>query len=323
MSNSTPPPSKPAPVISEAPSPMELRISAIDFTEPPPDPWLGRVLDSKYRIDSYLASGGMGAVYLGRHLGLDAPVAVKVMHGHANADAALRERFRREAVALAKVKHPSIVAVHDFGEVDGDMYIVMEHVTGVTLATAIEGPPLAVPMIGEVFDLLLRAIASVHEAGIIHRDLKPDNVFLVERNGRLDHIKIIDFGLAYVPTGSASSKRLTETGQVHGTPHYMSPEQCRGLDVGPPTDVYAIGCMLYESISGVVPFDGSDTAQLLAQQLFVEAPPIASVGHKRAVSRGIEGVIRRALAKKTEQRSSLDALRTDLSAALRGLDAET
>ncbi|MFO0663603.1 MAG: serine/threonine-protein kinase [Polyangiaceae bacterium] len=289
------------------------------------DPLVGHVLDGKYRVDSLLGAGGMGKVYVGTHLALGERVAIKFLHRIYGELPTLRARFRREAELLAKIRHPGVVSVLDFGDLDGELYLVMELVKGTPLSNVLSknAPALPLPRIGEVFDQLLQVLVAVHEGGVVHRDLKPDNVMLVERSGRFDHIKLLDFGLARIPQ-SGEKTRLTEVGSVQGTPHYMSPEQCRGEDVGPETDVYAVGCMLYESITGVPPFDAEESAGLLAQHMFVEPPAMDTVGHKRTdISVGLQKVVRRALSKSPAARYSALEFRDALAAALQGTDPDS
>lgn len=289
------------------------------------DPRIGCVLDGKYRVDSLIGAGGMGKVYRGTHLSLAEPVAVKFLLKMFSEMPELRARFRREAQLLAKVRHPGVVSVIDFGELEGELYLVMELVSGGSLADLVTGSasPQLLPRIGGIFDQLLQVLVAVHDVGVIHRDLKPDNVMLVERHGRLDHIKLLDFGLARMPQ-TREGPRLTEVGAVQGTPHYMSPEQCRGEDVGPESDVYSVGCMLFEALAGAPPFDGAETAGLLAQHMFVEPPAISSVGHKRIdVPTGLEKVVRKALSKSPTSRYTALEFRDALSAALGGTDADS
>jgi eukaryotic-like serine/threonine-protein kinase len=288
------------------------------------DPRIGRVLDGKFRIEALIGAGGMGRVYRATHLSLGEPVAVKFLLAELARSATTRERFRREAQALARLRHPGIVSVLDFGEANDELYMAMELVSGSVLADLIhpQGPELSLLRLGDVFSQILSVLEMAHREGVVHRDLKPENVMLVENKDRRDLVKILDFGLALVNDPKKVAERLTETGTVHGTPHYMSPEQCKGIEVGAPTDVYAVGCMLFEAISGVPPFDAEEMAGLMAQQMFVEPPPLASVGQKRTVSVGLEKVVRSALAKAAAERPTAGELRDALAAAIAGTDPD-
>jgi len=284
------------------------------------DPRLGVVLDGKYRIDALIGAGGMGRVYRATHTQLGEPVAVKFLLSHWAKTPEIRARFRREAVALARIRHPSIVSVLDFGEHADELYMVMELVKGAALAHRLaQGTPLPLPRIARIIDQVLEVLETAHAQGIVHRDLKPENVMLVESVGSEDRIKVLDFGLAYV--ADEGGGRLTETGVAHGTPHYMSPEQCRGHEVGAPTDIYAVGILLYETLAGRVPFDGDDAASIMAQQMFVDPPPMQSVGFGRKPSAGFDEVVRQALRKKPDERPSAAGLRDLLAQAAKGTDA--
>ena len=287
------------------------------------DPRVGLVLDGKYRVESLLGRGGMGRVYRATQLALGEPVAIKFLLSVWASSAELRARFRREAVALARLRHPNTAWVLDFGEHEGEPYIAMELIDGEQLAARIAAPePLGLPTIGRVFDQLLQVIEAAHAQGIVHRDLKPENVMIVRTQDRSLRIKVLDFGLAYVDEGE-HAPRLTETGRTHGTPYYMSPEQCRGREVGSPTDIYAIGVMLFEALTGVVPFDGEDAASIMAKQMFVDAPEMSSVGIKREIPPGVVEVVKGAMRKRPAERPSASELRDQLDRAMRGTDAAT
>ncbi len=294
-------------------------------TEPPPgpDPRIGLTLAGKYLIEEQIGEGGMGRVYRATHLELGEPVAVKFLLGFWATVPELRTRFRREAVALARLRHPGIVSVIDFGEHEGELFMVMELVTGVSLASQLSagGAPISFIRVGPIFDQLLMVLEEAHAHGIVHRDVKPENVMLVTALDRADRVKVLDFGLVHL--GETGGERLTETGTVRGTPAYMSPEQCKGLDVGPATDIYAVGIMLYEAITGALPFEADDAAALMAQHLFVEPPPLSERGAKPNVSAGLEAVVRSALVKKPEHRPTAVEFRDALAAALKGTDPQS
>ncbi len=194
--------------------------------------------------------GGMGVVYKARHTRLDRVVALKVLHQDASRDPAFAERFLREARALARLSHPGIVAVHDFGEVDGLFYLVMEFVDGVDLRRTIRGGELAPRQALTIVRELCEALQYAHDEGVVHRDIKPENV-LIDKRGR---VKIADFGLAKLAGSMLGGGALTATGQVMGTPHYMAPEQIeRPQDVDHRADIYSLGVVLYEMLTGSLP----------------------------------------------------------------------
>lgn len=281
------------------------------------DPRLGRTLGEKYRIDSLLGQGGLGRVYRATHVSLGSAVAVKYLLATPHADEA-RARFRREATVLAALRHPGIVAAHDFGDDDGEPYLVMELVDGVSLAEAIlpGGVPMPFRRIAAIAQQIARVLETAHAAKIVHRDLKPDNVMLVDLGGA-DHVKVLDFGIALM-LGDDAGPRLTATNAFQGTPSYMSPEQWRGRDVGPETDVYALGAVLYEMLSGEPPFDGESPADVMAKHMFVPPPPIEERGVGRVVPPDLEALALGALAKKPEERPTVTEVLDALEAYARG-----
>jgi serine/threonine-protein kinase len=266
------------------------------------DPRIGRTLDGKYRLEEVIGEGGLGKVYRALHLGLKGPVAIKFLRGAA-AGAEGRERFRREGRALAKLRHPAIVSVLDFGEAGGELYLVMELVAGPRLADVllVNGVPMPFRRITGITRQILEVLEATHAAGVVHRDLKPDNVMLADVGDHADHVKVLDFGIALI-VEDPTAARLTATYGVQGTPLYMSPEQCRGRDVGPPADVYALGAVLYEMLAGEPPFDAPSAAELMAQHLYVAPSPVVERGVGRTVPPELELLAMRALAKRAEDR---------------------
>lgn len=243
---------------------------------PPPDPLLGHTLDDKYHLEEQLGIGGMGTVYRARHLLIDRPVAVKVLNPRFVEDEAARTRFRREAKAAGRLQHSNAVTVTDFGEShDGFVYLVMELLEGRTLREILAkeaplDPARAVSLMLQVS----AAVAAAHEAGIIHRDLKPANIFIVQRAEVPALVKVLDFGIAKLASEILEGEEamtLTQVGAMIGTPRYMSPEQCDGIELTPASDVYSLGCILYEMLTGTVPFSGS-TPLAIAMKHTTEAP---------------------------------------------------
>ena len=226
------------------------------------DPLLGHTLDGKYRLDSQLGIGGMGTVYRARHLLIDRPVAVKVLNPRFVEDEAARTRFQREARAAGRLQHTNAVTVTDFGQSqDGYVYIVMELLEGRTLRDILaKEAPLDAARSVSIMLQVAAAVAAAHEAGIIHRDLKPANIFIVQRAEVPSVVKVLDFGIAKLAAESLEEddiKSLTQVGAMIGTPRYMSPEQCDGAELTPAADVYSLGVILYEMLTGAVPFSGS------------------------------------------------------------------
>jgi len=273
--------------------------------EIPVDPLIGYTLDDKYRIERRLGVGGMGTVYRARHLLIDRPVAVKVLNPRFVEDEAAQLRFRREARAAGRLQHANAVGVTDFGSTsDGYVYIVMELLEGRTLREVLaKDAPLdtarAVALMLQTAD----AVAAAHDAGIIHRDLKPANIFIVQSSDVPAVVKVLDFGIAKLAAESLDdddSKTLTLVGAMIGTPRYMSPEQCDGAELTPAADVYSLGVILYEMLSGIVPFSGS-TPLAIAMKHASEAPRLPSE-YVASIPPALEEVVLHALEKRPEDR---------------------
>jgi tRNA A-37 threonylcarbamoyl transferase component Bud32 len=279
-----------------------------DQKEVPIDPLVGTVIDGRYLIESVLGEGGMGVVYLATHTALNKRFAVKVLRGEIARDEEIMRRFVREAQSSTAIGHANIVDISDFGKLDdGTAYFVMEHLEGEPLTDRIRRGAMPTDEVLHVASQIAAALAAAHGRGIIHRDLKPDNIFLIRRGGDDRFVKILDFGIAKV--GGANAK-LTRTGMIFGTPHYMSPEQAAGQSVDPRTDVYALGVILFEMLTGEVPFDGDTFMGILGKHMFDPPPkPSELVGDLGA----IEPLVLESLAKKPEDRyPSMDELLADI-----------
>jgi serine/threonine protein kinase len=233
-----------------------------------------RVIANRFRIECEIGRGGMGTVYLATHLGLERPVAIKVLKAEFAADPEVAERFMREARTMARLRHKRAAMIFDAGSLpDGRPFIVMEHVEGATLADILarEGrfaPERAVRIACEICDVL----AEAHALGIVHRDLKPSNIMLNERG-----VSVLDFGIAKVLTASADVTKThatTESGLIIGTPRYMSPEQCMGRPVGTASDLYSVGVLVYEMLSGEPPFTDQLQSAVLVRQATAAPPPL-------------------------------------------------
>ncbi|HYX41341.1 MAG TPA: serine/threonine-protein kinase, partial [Pyrinomonadaceae bacterium] len=215
------------------------------------DPLIGRVLDAKYELLAPLGAGGMGTVYRARRVHIGDEVAVKVLSPQYVSSSESVERFRREARAAALLRHPNVVTIHDFGEPRGDdapAYIVMELVEGRSLKSLlIEEGKLAPARAVALMQGICAGVAAAHRRNVIHRDLKPDNIIVIppEREGERETVKVIDFGIAKLRDTDTTAATLTIAGTVLGTPHYMSPEQCRGENLDARADVYSLGAIFY------------------------------------------------------------------------------
>jgi serine/threonine protein kinase len=271
----------------------------------PVDPLIGHTLDEKYRIEKRLGIGGMGTVYRARHLLIDRPVAIKVLNPRFVEDEAAQVRFRREARAAGRLQHANAVGVTDFGSTsDGYVYIVMELLEGRTLREVLaKEAPLDTARAVALMLQAAAAVAAAHDAGIIHRDLKPANIFIVQSSEVPAVVKVLDFGIAKLAAESLEdddSKTLTLVGAMIGTPRYMSPEQCEGAELTPAADVYSLGVILYEMLSGVVPFSGS-TPLSIAMKHASEEPRRPSE-YVASIPLALEEVVLHALGKRPEDR---------------------
>jgi serine/threonine protein kinase len=290
------------------------------------DPLLGRVIDGKYRIDVEIGAGGMATIYRATRLNIGDTVAIKVLRAEFLREPQFAERFRREAQAAARLKHPNVVAIYDFGvSADGVIYLVMELAKDQNLRTLIrERAPLPAEPAAEIIRQVCAALTAAHREHIVHRDIKPANI-AVESSADGPRVKVLDFGIASL-RGGETLANLTQTGSVMGTPAYMSPEQCLGEELDGRSDIYSLGVVLFEMLCGVVPFN-SPTAIAVAMQHVQQAPPPMRVLNA-GISPEVEAVVLRALAKRREDRFQTardfgDALTTASSRHSHSLGAET
>ncbi len=270
----------------------------------------GSLFDGRYRIVRRLGQGGMARVFLAQDESLHRQVAVKVLADRHSDDPHFIERFQREARAAARLNHPNIVQVYDQSQTAGMSYIVQEYVEGETLKDLIRRESPIEPRRAITIALqILAALRVAHQQGVIHRDVKPQNI-LVQLDGK---IKVADFGIA-----SAGDTEMTEAGSIVGTAQYLAPEQARGLSVGPPADLYAVGIVLYEMLSGRVPFEG-EAAVTVAMRHVQEAPE-ALTDRNPLVPDALESVVMRALTKDPTQRyQSADEMGLELDKVRQGL----
>jgi serine/threonine-protein kinase len=264
---------------------------------------IGQVLDGRYRITSVLGEGGMGVVYRAEQIG-GAPVAIKVLHDDLGDNAELRERFEREARALFALEHPNVLSVHDFGIANGSPYLVMELLEGEPLDKYLEDNAPEPPEALHIARQVLTGLAFAHAKGVAHRDLKSENVFLPRNADGTRGAKLLDFGLVKFMDDDrwGESKKLTMQGSVFGTPAYMAPEQCTGAPSDARTDVYSMGCILFELLTGLWPFMEENQVMMFRAHLMTPPPTLASVSESYEFVADLEAIIARALAKKAEDR---------------------
>ncbi len=262
------------------------------------DPRIGTTIAGRYLIEDVLGEGGMATVYRARHRLIDRPCAVKIMNQSLVGNEVIRERFRREAKAAQKLAHPNIIEIFDQGETgDGGLYLVMELLEGETLADLLEREhrlPLerALPLLIQI----ARALARAHDLEVIHRDLKPENIFVAKDPEGGDRAVLLDFGIAR----SLQDSRLTGSGEVFGTPQYMAPERITSIDAGPAADLYAVGVMMFEMITGKLPFDARDVAGYFIKHL-KEAPP-SMLSIDSSIPKALDDLAQQLMAKTPEER---------------------
>jgi tRNA A-37 threonylcarbamoyl transferase component Bud32 len=274
---------------------------------PTVDPMIGLVLGGKYTVIRLIGEGGMGAVYEGeQQLGTSKrKVAVKTLHPHLSRDAKIKARFEREVGTVAQLEHPNTIQVYDFGTTpEGILYIVMEFLHGKSLADQLEKFGAMPPERAEnILQQVCGSLEEAHARGIVHRDLKPDNVVLVERAGKKDFVKVLDFGIAKrSKEEDKDEQKLTQQGMVLGTPPYMSPEQFTGRPIDSRSDIYSLAVMAYEMLSGKLPFK-ADTAWEWATQHMTQPPiPIESLPEASRTTGAMRFALRKALAKSPDER---------------------
>jgi serine/threonine protein kinase len=271
------------------------------------DPLVGVVLDNRYELKEILGAGGMGFVYLAKQRGLSREVAVKMLYAERTRDRRNVRRFRREAIALAGIDHPNVVRVFEYGDGGGDTpYIVMEKVRGLPLDDIIAAigrfpPRHAVDIAAQLAD----ALSAAHRAGVVHRDLKPANV-QIDAQGKELHARILDFGLALlaegIDTGGTGGGRLTRQGMIFGTPEYMSPEQIKGRNADSRSDIYSLGIVLYELLTGTPPFIGVTNAAVLGMHIEDEPTPLHVPDLDDSLVAELDQVVRALLEKEPDDR---------------------
>ncbi len=275
------------------------------------DAYLGKLVKGRYRVISKIGEGGMGSVYLAEQISIGRKVALKVLQGNYANDDEFIGRFRREARLAASLNHRNIVTVYDFDQGnDGSLFIAMEYLPGARLSDVVRRDgPLEIRRAVRLGLQIAEGLEAAHLAGVIHRDIKPDNIMVLGHRGAED-IKLMDFGIARM-MDSGNTANLTRTGVIMGTPAYMAPEQAEGAEISERTDIYALGVVLYEMLSGSVPFKASTPSAVLIKHLQEQPAPLRKI--RREVSPPIERLVMQALEKKPQKRLK------DMHAVVEGL----
>ncbi|HET6439024.1 MAG TPA: protein kinase [Anaeromyxobacter sp.] len=283
----------------------------------PADPLVGSVVNGKFRIEALIGQGGMGRVYRARHLTLDRPVVLKMLHRAYSSDPQIVQRFQREARAASRLNHQNSIAVLDFGAAeDGTLFMAMEYLAGRDLGRVVaEDFPLPEARIVRIGVQVLSALAEAHAQGIIHRDLKPENVMVEPRRDNPDFVKVLDFGIAKIVNAGEDEPKLTQAGLVCGTPEYMSPEQARGADLDARSDLYAMGVLLYQLCTGDLPFESDTPVGFLTAHLSQIPVPPRQRRPDLAISKAMDVLVTRALEKDPAKRfATADEMRAALLA---------
>ena len=266
---------------------------------------VGKIIAEKYEMLEVIGGGGMGLIYKAKHILMKRIVAIKMMHPQYVSSASNLKRFQQEAQAASALSHPNILAVFDFGLTpSGAPFLVMDFLEGTNLAEVLdEFGLLGAERATNIFAQACSGLAHAHSKGVIHRDLKPGNIMLTEFDKRKDFVKIVDFGIAKVlPTGEGEAAHLTQTGEVFGSPLYMSPEQCRGRNLDIRSDIYSLGCVMYRTLTGSSPFFGQDPMECMYKQVNEVPNKFFDTNPDTKIPEALEAIVFKCLAKEPAER---------------------
>jgi serine/threonine protein kinase len=266
------------------------------------DPLIGQLFAEQYEIISVLGKGGMSVVYKARHKLMDRIVAIKLLQG--DADELAMARFKLEAKAASSLNHPNIITVYDFGIINKQAYLVMDCLEGVDLEEVLQKEGrLPFDRAVRIFRQVCEGLEHAHSKGIVHRDLKPSNLCLIKGEYGAEQVKIVDFGIAKILSEPGKQKtELTQTGAIFGTPLYMSPEQCLSQPLDIRSDIYSLGCVMYESLTGVPPHAGDTPFSTMTRHINLPAPPFEKAAPDIHINKNMEAIVFRCLEKKREER---------------------
>lgn len=286
------------------------------------DQLIGTVLGERYKVLSVAGKGGMGTVYKGTHVLMERTVAIKMLHAHLISDTHALQRFQQEAKASCTLTHPNIISVFDFGIApEGQPYLVMEYLKGHSLSETLEREKTLRPARAlHIFVQTCEALSHAHANGIVHRDLKPSNIVLTTAGEDKNFVKIVDFGIAkLLPSAGREAMQLTQTGEVFGSPLYMSPEQCMAQKLDNRADIYSLGCVIYETLTGVPPLVGKHSVDTIQKHVNEMPRPLRYANPDISVPDGMEPILFKALAKDPNQRyQSMQELKEDLEKVRNG-----
>ncbi|MCB9506467.1 MAG: serine/threonine protein kinase [Myxococcales bacterium] len=270
-----------------------------------PGDLVGQLIDGKYRVEALIGAGGMGKVYRGRNIRTDSPVAIKTLIPDLVSDETLVKRFEVEAKSASNLRHPNTIRIFDFGREGTVLFMVMELLDGSSLEGLLQREGRLAPgRVIEVVRQTCRSLDEAHSAGLVHRDIKPDNIFLnrVSRGADEDHVKVLDFGVAKLKDKQYGSATLTQAGMIFGTPRYMSPEQARAFELDGRSDIYALGVVMFECLTGAPPFTANDAVGILIKHVNEPIPTFADIDPNLEPMPELEEIVRRCMAKKPDDR---------------------
>ena len=319
---SAPVKSAPAPA-SPAAAPVRAAVGVRPAAQPLEN-LIGRTLNHRYLVGEKVGEGGFGAVFRGKQLATGREVALKILHPHNVSDETIVARFRREAEACSKLRDPHTVTTYDFDETpDGILYLAMELLRGQSLhqVQKAEGP-LGYERVLKILDQVAASLSEAHRNGIVHRDMKPENVFIESREGE-DHVKVLDFGIAKVVSDERQVPALTAVGQTLGTLEFMSPEQLRGQKLDGRSDLYALGMMSYEMLTGILPFASAKSPiDIINFHMRSEPPPPSKLSEKVTIPPSVDAIILKMVAKDKDKRfADANGLREEIARTQRALDS--